>query len=66
VHGVVLQRNGATPLYMASQNGHVECVQALLDRGAAINQATVRYPTWMALRGLYVCGEVREAPCMRV
>ncbi len=37
----VLQAIGSTPLYIASQNGHVECVRALLDGGAAINQARV-------------------------
>jgi hypothetical protein len=40
---VVWQTNGTTPLYVASCNGHVECVRALLDRGAAINQTAVRY-----------------------
>ncbi len=38
----VLQTTGATPLYIASQSGHVECVRALMDGGAAIDQATVR------------------------
>ncbi len=37
----VLQTDGATPLYIASQIGHVECMRALLDGGAAINQAMV-------------------------
>jgi ankyrin repeat protein len=37
----VLQSNGATPLYVASQNGHVECVRALLGGGAASSQAKV-------------------------
>jgi hypothetical protein len=41
VFGVVLQPDGATPLFLASQEGHVDCVRALLDRGAAINQAMV-------------------------
>jgi hypothetical protein len=38
---VALQTGGFTPLYVASYNGHVECVRALLGEGAAINQATV-------------------------
>ncbi len=46
-HGVVFQTDGWTPLHIASQDGHVECVRALLDRGAAINQAEVGCPTWM-------------------
>ena len=35
------QTIGATPLLIASQEGHVECVRALLDGGAAIDQAKV-------------------------
>ena len=55
----MLQANGVTPLYVASQNGHVECVQALLDRGAAVNQATVGVISSMAQH----CGGcVREGP----
>ncbi len=38
---VELQTTGATPLCIAGQKGHVECVRALLDGGAAINQAKV-------------------------
>ncbi len=38
---VVVQANGMTPLFKASQNGHVEAVRALLDGGAAVNQADV-------------------------
>ena len=38
---VVVQTDGATPLYLASQNGHVEAVQALVGAGAAVNQASV-------------------------
>ena len=38
---VVLQTDGTTPLFIASQNGHVECVWALLGGGAAIDQAMV-------------------------
>jgi hypothetical protein len=38
---VAWQVEGATPLYIASQNGHVECLWALLSGGAATNPATV-------------------------
>jgi hypothetical protein len=37
----VLQTDGATPLFIACQEGKVECVRALLGGGAAINQAKV-------------------------
>ena len=39
---VARQTNGFTPLYIASQDGHVEAVTALIGAGAAVNQATVR------------------------
>ncbi len=45
---VVLQIDGTTPLFVASCNGHVECVRALLDGGAAIDQAEVGYSRSMA------------------
>jgi hypothetical protein len=35
------QADGRTPLFMASVNGHVEAVVALVGAGAAVNQATV-------------------------
>jgi ankyrin repeat protein len=38
---VVWQTTGWTPLHIASEKGHVECVRALLDGGVAINQASV-------------------------
>jgi hypothetical protein len=40
--GGVWQADGATPLYVASERGHIAVVRALLDGGAAINQAEVR------------------------
>ena len=39
---VVWQTNGVTPLYAASNHGHVEVVRALVGAGAAVNQAAVR------------------------
>ena len=41
VHHVRWQMDGWTPLLIASQEGHAECVRVLLGEGAAINQATV-------------------------
>ncbi len=36
-----VQTDGASPLYVASQNGHVEVVRALLGAGADVGQVTV-------------------------
>jgi ankyrin len=33
-------KSGATPLFMASQEGHLEITRLLLEHGAAIYQAT--------------------------
>jgi hypothetical protein len=33
------QTDGTTPLYIAGQEGHVEVVRALVELGAAVNQA---------------------------
>ena len=38
----VWQTDGWTPLYAASHNCHVEVVRALVEAGAAVNQAAVR------------------------
>ena len=47
------QTDGATPLLIASEKGHVETVKALVELGAAVNQATVG---WLELSlGLVVC-----------
>jgi hypothetical protein len=39
---VVWKTDGATPLYIASQEGHDEVVRALVGAGAAVNRAAVR------------------------
>ena len=33
-------QDGGTALMMASQAGHIECVQVLLDKGAYVNEQT--------------------------
>ena len=38
---VVWQTDGVTPLYAASDHGHVEVVRAVVGAGAAVNQAEV-------------------------
>ena len=35
------QTDGWTPLFIASHHGHVEAVRALVELGAAVNQAKV-------------------------
>jgi hypothetical protein len=52
---VVWQTNGRTPLLMASQNGHVAVVMALVGAGAAVNHATVR-EDWGGCWCSGVCG----------
>ena len=50
----VWQTRGVTPLYIASLNGHVEVVKAVVGAGAAVNRATVRDMSG----GLYAGGRV--------
>jgi hypothetical protein len=57
----VQQTDGASPLFMASQSGHTEAVQALLTAGAAVDQAMVSCrcdessAKGIATSGLYAC-----------
>ncbi len=39
LHDVCMQ-DGRTPLLLAAKGGHFECVRALLNAGAAVNQAS--------------------------
>lgn len=36
----VCAADGASPLYLAAQEGHSDCVQLLIDNGASANLAT--------------------------
>ncbi len=62
------QTDETTPLYVASYNGHVECVRALLGGGAAINQATVGCAMTVALHDIAgaVCAGLRGSLCARM
>ncbi len=60
---MVLQTDGWTPLLIASEKGHVECVRALLGGGAAIDQARVSCASSMARHcGGYSFGDTWR-PC---
>ena len=37
---ICLMQNGATALYVASENGHTTIVNVLLDKGADVNHPT--------------------------
>ena len=39
----VCQDDGSSPLYIASFNGHVEAVRALVESGVALNHALVSW-----------------------
>ena len=41
--------DGGTPLYLAAQDGHTECVRLLLEYGAVANSLTSRIPVALPL-----------------
>jgi hypothetical protein len=63
---VVWQTDGATPLYVAGLNGHVEVVRLLVGSGAAVNQARVREDWGWRFGCAWVIGADDVAACMRL
>ena len=46
-----VQTDGASPLYIASQEGHVDVVRALVEAGATVDQAMVSRCAGVVYRG---------------
>ena len=65
---VAWQTDGATPLYAASQEGHVEVVRLLVGSGSAVNQARVREDWgvcwYLGVRGWLVFGSQHARPAL--
>ncbi len=53
------QADGATPLFVASWNGHVDVLRTLLRAGADVNKAMVRCAAQLSNSNLRLCGAVR-------
>ncbi len=65
------QEGGASPLYMASEGGHVDTVAALLDLGADVHKAQVRVHVLVRrLKAapcgtIYLCAACATSLCVR-
>ena len=46
-HAMMRAQNGATPLYIACQKGHVEAVKMLLANKAAVDKAAKVRGAWV-------------------
>jgi hypothetical protein len=62
---VAWQTSGATPLFIASKHGHVECVRELLDGGAVIDQARVGRTSSMARHCRGLCVQIPVGACVQ-
>ncbi len=59
------ESTGATPLFVASESGHVRVVQALLEMGkdTDVNQARVSGWSWGQRRELWSLAVARSGGC---
>jgi len=49
----VLDTYGVSPLHLAAENGHIICLRALLEAGAACNVGTAeKRPQWLTTTGI--------------
>ena len=56
-------QNGATPIYVAAQNGHRECIEVLAGLGGDVNKAMPVSVEGAAQLVVVACGGVCNVRC---